>query len=276
MSQGRWITPPPPFFKTSPARAPARALQDLVLVDCEDGMTLRTLLQFYSREVHLVFNDTKLPELLKYFKTGKGHLAVVRHVNSQGEGDPFYENTGIVTLEDVIEYLIRDEIVDESDVYIDVETKKKVKRVRRKSSRSCCSCCSCWSCCYLSFSAKTLFFYTRPTPHKKSARGLRPEQKIFRQKNTRLTLFSAIDLRFPQVKRFTPDAWGSARSHVRLTPQQASACASFLNNNMPLFGKARFDLAAVTRIVAEAAVREVQVRFVSGRRSLRQTRPLVH
>lgn len=48
---------------------------------------------------------------------GKSHLAVVQRVNSEGEGDPFYEVMGIVTLEDVIEEIIKSEIVDETDLY---------------------------------------------------------------------------------------------------------------------------------------------------------------
>lgn len=35
--------------------------------------------------------------------SGKSHLAIVQRVNNEGEGDPFYEVLGIVTLEDVIE-----------------------------------------------------------------------------------------------------------------------------------------------------------------------------
>jgi metal transporter CNNM len=47
--------------------------------------------------------------------TGKSHLAIVQKVNNEGEGDPFYEVLGLVTLEDVIEEIIRSEILDESE-----------------------------------------------------------------------------------------------------------------------------------------------------------------
>ncbi|XP_041957174.1 metal transporter CNNM2 isoform X2 [Alosa sapidissima] len=57
---------------------------------------------------------------------GKSHLAIVQKVNSEGEGDPFYEVLGLVTLEDVIEEIIKSEILDESDQYTDNRTRKKV------------------------------------------------------------------------------------------------------------------------------------------------------
>lgn len=48
---------------------------------------------------------------------GKSHLAIVQRVNNECKGDPFYEVLGIVTLEDVIEELIKSEILDETDMY---------------------------------------------------------------------------------------------------------------------------------------------------------------
>jgi len=51
------------------------------------------------------------------FLLGKSHLAIIQRVNNEGEGDPFYEVLGIVTLEDVIEEIIKSEILDETDLY---------------------------------------------------------------------------------------------------------------------------------------------------------------
>lgn len=52
-----------------------------------------------------------------YVLIGKSHLAIVQRVNNEGEGDPFYEVLGIVTLEDIIEEIIKSEILDETDLY---------------------------------------------------------------------------------------------------------------------------------------------------------------
>eukprot|EP00002_Diphylleia_rotans_P033568 TRINITY_DN7148_c0_g2_i1.p1 TRINITY_DN7148_c0_g2~~TRINITY_DN7148_c0_g2_i1.p1 ORF type:complete len:662 (-),score=127.64 TRINITY_DN7148_c0_g2_i1:168-2153(-) len=110
-------------------------LSDLALLNPEDETPLRSILQFYGRPVQKVFNDTRLPELLNDFKKGKSHIKIVHRVNCDGPGDPVYEVIGIVTLEDIIEELIQDEIVDESDEYVDVVKKQSAQRGRVDYSR---------------------------------------------------------------------------------------------------------------------------------------------
>ncbi|KAG7235975.1 hypothetical protein INR49_001693 [Caranx melampygus] len=75
-------------------------VKDLAFVDPDDCTPLKTITQFYKHPLHCVFNDTKLDAMLEEFKKGKSHLAIVQRVNNEGEGDPFYEVMGIVTLED--------------------------------------------------------------------------------------------------------------------------------------------------------------------------------
>ncbi|KAM4775141.1 metal transporter CNNM2 isoform 3-T3 [Cyanocitta cristata] len=92
-------------------------VKDLAFVDPDDCTPLKTITRFYNHPLHFVFNDTKLDAMLEEFKKGKSHLAIVQRVNNEGEGDPFYEVLGIVTLEDVIEEIIKSEILDETDLY---------------------------------------------------------------------------------------------------------------------------------------------------------------
>ncbi|NXY00047.1 CNNM4 protein, partial [Centropus bengalensis] len=92
-------------------------VKDLAFVDPDDCTPLKTITKFYNHPVHVVFHDTKLDAMLEEFKKGKSHLAIVQKVNNEGEGDPFYEVLGLVTLEDVIEEIIKSEILDESDTF---------------------------------------------------------------------------------------------------------------------------------------------------------------
>uniref|UniRef100_A0A665UGV2 Metal transporter n=1 Tax=Echeneis naucrates TaxID=173247 RepID=A0A665UGV2_ECHNA len=107
-------------------------VKDLAFVDPDDCTPLKTITQFYKHPLHCVFNDTKLDAIMEEFKKGKSHLAIVQRVNNEGEGDPFYEVMGIVTLEDVIEEIIKSEILDETDLYTDNRTKRRVSHHERK------------------------------------------------------------------------------------------------------------------------------------------------
>ncbi|XP_055641243.1 unextended protein [Toxorhynchites rutilus septentrionalis] len=104
-------------------------IKDLAFVDPDDNTQLKTLCEFYQNPCHFVFEDVTLDVMFKQFKEGhKGHMAFVHRVNNEGEGDPFYETVGLVTLEDVIEELIQAEIMDETDVFTD--NRRKVRRTR--------------------------------------------------------------------------------------------------------------------------------------------------
>lgn len=106
-------------------------IKDLAFVDPDDNTPLRTLCEFYQNSCHFVFEDVTLDVMFKRFKEGhRGHMAFVHRVNASGDGDPFYETVGLITLEDVIEELIQSEIVDETDVYTD--NRMKVRRSRTK------------------------------------------------------------------------------------------------------------------------------------------------
>lgn len=97
-------------------------VKDLAFIDTDDCTPLRTVIKFYNHQVQRVFDDVHLDAMLEEFKKGHSHLAMVQRVNSEGDGDPFYEAIGIVTLEDILEEIIQSEIVDETDIYCKYKT----------------------------------------------------------------------------------------------------------------------------------------------------------
>ncbi|XP_048003920.1 unextended protein-like [Leguminivora glycinivorella] len=108
-------------------------IKDLAFVDPDDNTPLRTLAQYYQNPCNFVFEDVTLDVMFKQFKDGhKGHMAFVHRINNEGEGDPFYETVGLVTLEDVIEEMIQSEIVDETDVFMDNRTKRRRNKPTNK------------------------------------------------------------------------------------------------------------------------------------------------
>ncbi|KUJ12517.1 DUF21-domain-containing protein [Mollisia scopiformis] len=66
--------------------------------------------------------ETSCLDIVNFFQEGKSHMVLV----SEFPGED-YGAIGVVTLEDVIEELIGEEIIDESDVYIDVH--KAIRRM---------------------------------------------------------------------------------------------------------------------------------------------------
>eukprot|EP00949_MAST-11_sp_MAST-11-sp1_P000144 g144.t1 len=103
--------------------------KDLIMIDPEEAHSVSAAMQLFGRDVHEVWPDTKLPDILKLFKSGKGHLAVVMETNNTREDiDPFKYIVGLVTLEDIIEEILQAEIVDETDVYVHMEVGDRVSR----------------------------------------------------------------------------------------------------------------------------------------------------
>jgi CBS domain-containing protein len=133
-------------------------VKDLIFIDPEDEVPIRSFVQIFGRSVHVVWPDDSLGDVLTELKKGRSHLALVRDVNNTDESqDPFYEIKGIITLEgeygnsqiqqmpavrsthsravhylhhfaDIIEKIIGDSIVDETDAFADRDQEVKVIR----------------------------------------------------------------------------------------------------------------------------------------------------
>eukprot|EP00512_Aurantiochytrium_limacinum_P003877 CAMPEP_0171496948 /NCGR_PEP_ID=MMETSP0958-20121227/6989_1 /TAXON_ID=87120 /ORGANISM="Aurantiochytrium limacinum, Strain ATCCMYA-1381" /LENGTH=732 /DNA_ID=CAMNT_0012031115 /DNA_START=408 /DNA_END=2607 /DNA_ORIENTATION=- len=90
--------------------------KDLILIDPEDCTTVSSVIQFFGRPVYYLWPETKVSEALALFRSGRAHLAIVNTVNDEDETrDPFYEVSGLITLEDIIEEILQEEILDETD-----------------------------------------------------------------------------------------------------------------------------------------------------------------
>ncbi|KEG11810.1 metal transporter CNNM4 [Trypanosoma grayi] len=96
--------------------------KDLLMIDPRENTPVWLLVKFYNRRCHVVPSETKLISMLKYFQTGRSHIALVQEVQQRPFGDPYYEVKGLVTMEDVIEELIHSEIFDEYDIGPQIST----------------------------------------------------------------------------------------------------------------------------------------------------------
>ncbi|KAI8825772.1 uncharacterized protein EV422DRAFT_491423, partial [Fimicolochytrium jonesii] len=81
----------------------------------------------------IIDGETNLFDMLNFFQEGRSHMAAVAmrvdgSTEREDDGKAEREILGVITLEDVIEELIGEEIIDETDEYIDVHSKIPVKR----------------------------------------------------------------------------------------------------------------------------------------------------
>ncbi|KAJ6256181.1 hypothetical protein Dda_9016 [Drechslerella dactyloides] len=91
----------------------------LITYDPEDAMKVA---DFPLATLPETAPETSCLDIVNFFQEGKSHMVLV----SENPGEN-YGALGVITLEDVIEELIGEEIVDESDVYVDVH--KAIRRM---------------------------------------------------------------------------------------------------------------------------------------------------
>ncbi|KAI8949013.1 hypothetical protein F4801DRAFT_554999 [Xylaria longipes] len=90
----------------------------LITYDPEDGKRVK---DFALATLPETRPETSCLDILNFFQEGKSHMVLISEYPGEDHGA-----LGVVTLEDVIEELIGEEIIDESDVYVDVH-----KAIRR-------------------------------------------------------------------------------------------------------------------------------------------------
>jgi len=106
--------------------------KDLILIDPEDCTSVRSVIQFFGRPVHTLWPDDKLSKALALFRSGRAHLAIVEDVdNSDPNRDPIRVVKGLITLEDIIEAILREDIIDEADLAFESNRLRKTNVVDR-------------------------------------------------------------------------------------------------------------------------------------------------
>jgi metal transporter CNNM len=106
-------------------------LKQLVLVDPADELPIRALINKKKRSHKIRVSpalhcskNALLGDVLKEFQRGRSHMAIVYDDIAKPDGTR--ELLGIVTLEDLIEEIIQEEIVDETDVFVSNDSKRTV------------------------------------------------------------------------------------------------------------------------------------------------------
>jgi metal transporter CNNM len=92
----------------------------LITYDPEDALRVR---DFQLATLPETRAETSCLDIVNFFQEGKSHMVLVSDYPGEPRGA-----LGVLTLEDVIEELIGEEIVDESDVYVDVH--KAIRRLK--------------------------------------------------------------------------------------------------------------------------------------------------
>ena len=90
-------------------------VKDFTLLDPDDNMPVKALLEFYNHKVAFCDADRPIDEMFEEFRKGESHLAFVTEVQPATDTDPYVLCVGIVTLEDILEELVQMEIYDEFD-----------------------------------------------------------------------------------------------------------------------------------------------------------------
>lgn len=114
-------------------------VKKLIKLDPEDCIPINSIFERKGRDLPSIQENVQLFDLLNQFQNGRSHMCKVIDASEN-----YGEVIGIITLEDVIEELIQEEILDETDLDVMQRLQiAKVKCARRKllssRERSCSS-----------------------------------------------------------------------------------------------------------------------------------------
>ncbi|XP_062510930.1 uncharacterized protein LOC134186870 [Corticium candelabrum] len=125
-------------------------VKKIIMLDPDDAVPVREVYMSIDN-LPRFRDDMPLYDLLNKFQEGKSHMGQVwgpkdrpdndnDKVDKKEQTDLESEVLGVITLEDVIEELIQEEIVDETDVFVDVHRRILVARAQtaRRQSISLC------------------------------------------------------------------------------------------------------------------------------------------
>jgi len=92
-------------------------VKDLILLDPEDELPVRNIIDTFTHDLKHLDLNANVKDVMGEFLHGRSHLAIVQtQFGKKMNGDIIYENVGIVTLEDILENILKMEIEDEFDV----------------------------------------------------------------------------------------------------------------------------------------------------------------
>lgn len=104
--------------------------RELAVIDPEDRIPIKRIFPFLQRELYFVPKGTALDVVFRILKTGaKGHMAFVQERN---ESDGLKQTIGLVTLEDIIEEIVEDEVLDEFDRFKDNTSRRRRRTNQRE------------------------------------------------------------------------------------------------------------------------------------------------
>ncbi|XP_033118160.1 DUF21 domain-containing protein At1g47330-like [Anneissia japonica] len=121
--------------------------KNLLRIDLQERSMVREVFLKLGRSIEMISASMPLYDVLNAMQDGRSHMNLVTnkmsaHLSTDGSHqngskdhrDLEVNAIGIITLEDILEELLQEEIVDETDIYVDVH--KRVKVARAKLSRA--------------------------------------------------------------------------------------------------------------------------------------------